>query len=60
MEDISVVRRRTHIWPIVPFLILIALVVLAVLWMAGYFEPAVVNVRVAPAGSAGSLVTVLG
>jgi hypothetical protein len=32
-------------------LILIALVVLAVLWMAGYFQPAVVNVRVTPAGS---------
>lgn len=50
MEEISVVRRRTRIWPIVLLLILIALVVLAVLWMAGYFQPPVLDVRVAPAG----------
>ena len=49
MEEISIVKRRTRIWPIVLLLILIALVVLAVLWMAGYFQPAVLNVRVAPA-----------
>jgi hypothetical protein len=51
MEEISVVRRRTRIWPVVLLLILIALVVLAVLWMAGYFQPSVVDVRVIPAGS---------
>ena len=51
MEEISVVRQRTRIWPVVLLLILIALVVLAVLWMAGYFQPAVVDVRVMPAGS---------
>ena len=51
MEEISIVKRRTRIWPVVLLLILIALVVLAVLWMAGYFQPAVVNVRVTPAGS---------
>jgi hypothetical protein len=49
MEEIAVVKRRTRIWPVVLLLILIALVVLAVLWMAGYFQPAVVDVRVAPA-----------
>ncbi|MET0215390.1 MAG: hypothetical protein ABW292_20440 [Vicinamibacterales bacterium] len=51
MEEIAVVKRRTRIWPVVLLLILIALVVLAVLWMAGYFQPAVVDVRVAPAAS---------
>ena len=53
MEEISVVRRRTRIWPVVLLLILIALVVLAVLWMAGYFQPAEFNldVRAAPAGN---------
>jgi hypothetical protein len=51
MEEISVVRRRTRIWPVVLLLILIALVVLAVLWMAGYFQPPVVDVRVMPTGS---------
>ena len=51
MEEISVVKRRTRIWPVVLLLILIALVVLAVLWMAGYFQPAVLDVRVAPAAS---------
>ena len=51
MEEISIVKRRTRIWPVVLLLILIALVVLAVLWMAGYFQPAVVNVRVTPAAS---------
>jgi hypothetical protein len=53
MEEISVVRRRTRIWPVVLLLILIALVVLAVLWMAGYFQPAQfdLNVQVAPAAS---------
>ena len=51
MEEISVVRRRTRIWPVVLLLILIALVVLAVLWMAGYFQPAVLDVRVMPARS---------
>ena len=49
MEEISVVRRRTRIWPVVLLLILIALVVLAVLWMAGYFQPEVLDVRIAPA-----------
>jgi ABC-type transporter Mla subunit MlaD len=57
MEEISIVKRRTRIWPVVLLLILIALVVLAVLWMAGYFQPAVVNVQVAPAAS---IVTALG
>jgi hypothetical protein len=57
MEEIAVVRRRTRIWPVVLLLILIALVVLAVLWMAGYFQPAVVDVRVAPVAS---VVTALG
>jgi hypothetical protein len=57
MEEISIVKRRTRIWPVVLLLILIALVVLAVLWMAGYFQPAVVNVQVAPATS---VVTALG
>lgn len=57
MEEISIVKRRTRIWPVVLLLILIALVVLAVLWMAGYFQPAVVDVRVAPAAS---VVTALG
>jgi hypothetical protein len=57
MEEISVVRRRTRIWPIVLLLILIALVVLAVLWMAGYFQPPVLDVRVAPAER---IVTALG
>jgi hypothetical protein len=51
MEEIAVVKRRTRIWPVVLLLILIALVVLAVLWMADYFQPAVVDVRVAPAAS---------
>ena len=51
MEEIAVVKRRTRIWPVVLLLILIALVVLAVLWMAGYFQPAVVDVRFAPAAS---------
>jgi len=51
MEDISIVKRRTRIWPVVLLLILIALVVVAVLWMAGYFQPAVVDVRVAPAAN---------
>jgi hypothetical protein len=51
MEEISVVKRRTRLWPVVLLLILIALVVLAVLWMAGYFQPAVVDVRIAPVGS---------
>jgi hypothetical protein len=51
MEEISVVKRRTRIWPVVLLLILIALVVLAVLWMAGYFQPAVVDVRLTPPGS---------
>ena len=57
MEEISIVKRRTRIWPVVLLLIVIALVVLAVLWMAGYFQPAVVNVQVAPAAS---IVTALG
>jgi hypothetical protein len=57
MEAISIVKRRTRFWPVVLLLILIALVVLAVLWMAGYFQPAVVDVRVPPAAS---VVTALG
>ena len=57
MEEIAIVKRRTRIWPVVLLLILIALVVLAVLWMAGYFQPAVVNVHVAPAAP---VVTALG
>ena len=57
MKEISIVKRRTRFWPVVLLLILIALVVLAVLWMAGYFQPAVVNVRVVPAAS---IVTALG
>jgi hypothetical protein len=57
MEEMSIVKRRTRIWPVVLLLILIALVVVAVLWMAGYFQPAVVDVRVTPAAS---VVTALG
>lgn len=57
MEEIAIVKRRTRIWPVVLLVILIALVVLAVLWMAGYFQPSVLNVRVAPAVS---VVTALG
>jgi peptidoglycan/LPS O-acetylase OafA/YrhL len=46
MEEIAVVRRRTRIWPIVLMLILIALVVLAILWMTGYFQPREFNFNV--------------
>jgi peptidoglycan/LPS O-acetylase OafA/YrhL len=46
MEEIAVVRRRTRIWPIVLLLLLVALAVLAFLWMTGYFQPQEFNFNV--------------
>lgn len=40
MDEITIVRRRTQIWPVVLMLILLALFVLAALWMLGYLTPA--------------------
>jgi peptidoglycan/LPS O-acetylase OafA/YrhL len=58
MEEIAVVRRRTRIWPIVLLLLLIALAVLALLWMTGYFQPQEFNFNVlnVPAPTAPALV----
>lgn len=35
MEEITVVRKRTQIWPILLTLLLLTLIVLAVVWMMG-------------------------
>jgi hypothetical protein len=35
MDEITVVRRRSRVWPIVIALIVVALIALAVLWMMG-------------------------
>jgi hypothetical protein len=36
MHEITVVKRRTRVWPIVLTLFLLAIVVLAIMWMTGY------------------------
>ena len=38
MHEITVVKRRTRVWPIVLTLFLLALAVLAVLWATGYMD----------------------
>ena len=38
MHEITVVKRRTRVWPIVLILFLAALIVLAILWAAGYMN----------------------
>ena len=35
MEEITIVRRRTRIWPILIALVVLALIVLAVFWLMG-------------------------
>jgi hypothetical protein len=35
MEEIAIVKRRSRVWPILLTLLLVALVVLAALWMMG-------------------------
>jgi peptidoglycan/LPS O-acetylase OafA/YrhL len=35
MQEITIVRRRTRIWPILIALLVLALIVLAVLWLMG-------------------------
>lgn len=35
MEEITIVRRRSRLWPILFVLILLALAVLAALWLLG-------------------------
>jgi ABC-type transporter Mla subunit MlaD len=51
MEEISIVRRRARIWPAVLLLILFAVIVLAALWVMGYFGPTEINVLMAPSSS---------
>lgn len=51
MEEISIVRRRARIWPAVLLLILVAVIVLAALWVMGYFGPTEINVLMAPSSS---------
>lgn len=36
MHEITVVKRRTRMWPIVLTLLLLAFIVLAILWATGY------------------------
>jgi len=38
MQEITVVKRGTRVWPIVLTLLVLALVALAVLWAAGYLD----------------------
>jgi hypothetical protein len=38
MHEITVVKRRTRVWPIVLILLLAALIVLAILWATGYMS----------------------
>ena len=38
MHEITVVKRRTRVWPIVLTLFLLAIVVLAIMWMTGYLN----------------------
>jgi hypothetical protein len=38
MHEITVVKRRTRVWPIVLILFLAALIVLAILWATGYLD----------------------
>jgi hypothetical protein len=35
MEEITIVKRRSRVWPILVTLFLVALIVLAALWMMG-------------------------
>ena len=35
MDEISIVKKRTRVWPIVLTILLLAIVVLAVLWFIG-------------------------
>jgi hypothetical protein len=35
MEEITIVKRRSRVWPILITLFLLALIVLAALWMMG-------------------------
>jgi uncharacterized membrane protein YcaP (DUF421 family) len=35
MQEITIVRRRTRLWPILIALLVLALIVLAVLWLMG-------------------------
>lgn len=35
MEEISIVKRRSRVWPILITLFLLALIVLAAVWMMG-------------------------
>jgi hypothetical protein len=35
MDEISIVKKRTRVWPIVLTILLLAIVVLAVLWFMG-------------------------
>jgi hypothetical protein len=48
MQEISVVKRRARIWPVVLLLLLLAFIVLATLWVMGYFGPTEINVLMAP------------
>ena len=38
MHEITVVKRRTRVWPILVILLLAALIVLAILWATGYMN----------------------
>ena len=38
MHEITVVKRRTRVWPIVLTLFLLAIIVLAIMWMTGYLN----------------------
>ena len=38
MHEITVVKRRTRVWPILLILLLAALIVLAILWATGYMN----------------------
>ena len=35
MDEISIVKKRTRVWPIVLTILLLAIVVLAILWFMG-------------------------
>ena len=62
MHEITVVKRRTRVWPILLTLLLLAFVVLAILWVMGYMDVGASGITfdalVTPSGSApGSVVS---
>ena len=38
MHEITIVKRRTRVWPIVLALLVLALIIVAALWLTGYID----------------------